>query len=69
MSPSCRERGGDAPDHPLVIDGLWAQVFGFGAGGFDADDLYFTAGPGGEAHGLFGEIGFVEEDASASSDD
>ena len=60
---------GDAPDHPLVIDGLWALVFGLGAGGFDADDLYFTAGPEDETHGLFGEIGFVEEDASASSDD
>jgi uncharacterized protein (TIGR03118 family) len=60
---------GDAPDHPLVIEGLWALVFGLGAGGFDADDLYFTAGPGNETHGLFGEIGFVEEDASEGGEE
>jgi uncharacterized protein (TIGR03118 family) len=60
---------GTAPDQPLVIDGLWALVFGLGAGGFDADDLYFTAGPAGETHGLFGEIGFVEEDDSADGEE
>ena len=53
---------GTAPDQPLVIDGLWALVFGLGAGGFDEDDLYFTAGPADETHGLFGEIGFVEDE-------
>jgi uncharacterized protein (TIGR03118 family) len=42
----------------LVIDGLWALVFGPGAGGFDADGLYFTAGPNSESEGLFGEISF-----------
>jgi uncharacterized protein (TIGR03118 family) len=45
---------GDAPDHPLVIDGLWAL-------GFDADsqsELYFTAGPEDETHGLFGKVVF-----------
>ncbi len=43
---------------PVVIDGLWAIVFGPGAGGFAADELYFTAGPDDEAHGLFGKLVF-----------
>jgi uncharacterized protein (TIGR03118 family) len=56
----------DAAHHPLVIDGLWALAFGPGAGGFDTDELYFTAGPGDEQHGLFGEIHF--SDASPEGD-
>jgi uncharacterized protein (TIGR03118 family) len=41
---------------PIAIDGLWALSFGT-----DQDDpahpsLYFTAGPGGEEHGLFGRL-------------
>jgi uncharacterized protein (TIGR03118 family) len=40
----------------LVIDGLWALRFGNGAAGGELDELYFTAGIQGEAHGLFGEI-------------
>ncbi len=47
---------GDASGAPLVIAGLWALSFGPGAGGFDADQLYFTAGPGNEEHGLFGRL-------------
>lgn len=44
-------------DHrPLVIDGLWAIVFGPGVNGFDDDEIYFTAGPEDETHGLFGEL-------------
>jgi uncharacterized protein (TIGR03118 family) len=50
---------GDRPDHPIVIDGLWALEFGLGKGGFDKDDLYFTAGPADESHGLFGELSFA----------
>jgi uncharacterized protein (TIGR03118 family) len=45
---------GDAPNHPIVIDGLWALVFE------EADELYFTAGPEGETHGLFGKLVFPE---------
>ena len=41
---------------PLVIDGLWALQFGPGAGGFGATQLYFTAGPSDEQHGLFGVL-------------
>lgn len=44
---------------PLAIPGLWSIVFGNGRRGFDRDDIYFAAGPGGETHGLFGELDFV----------
>ena len=46
---------------PVIIDGLWS--LGFGASGSDgvATDLYFTAGPNGEAHGLFGVLQKVKE--------
>jgi len=43
---------------PLVIDGLWALEFGSGASGFEADEIYFTAGPDDEANGLFGSLDF-----------
>ena len=32
---------GESPHRPLVIDGLWAVVFGPGTGGFEEDDIYF----------------------------
>jgi hypothetical protein len=50
---------GDRAGKPLVIPGLWALAFGSGGAGFDADQLYFTAGPNGEADGLFGSLRFV----------
>jgi uncharacterized protein (TIGR03118 family) len=40
---------------PLAIQGLWALKFGNSAIG-GPDSLLFTAGPGGEQHGLFGSI-------------
>jgi uncharacterized protein (TIGR03118 family) len=40
---------------PLAIGGLWALRFPTGPG-FDASALYFTAGPGGEAHGAYGRL-------------
>lgn len=51
---------GDASGHPLVIDGLWSIVYGPDAGGFDSDEIYFTAGPDDEEHGVFGELEFEE---------
>jgi uncharacterized protein (TIGR03118 family) len=48
----------DRLNMPIEIDGLWAIVFGPGAGGFSADDLFFTAGPDEEEHGLFGKLVF-----------
>jgi len=46
----------DASHHVVVIDGLWGLGFGNGTGSGPATALYFAAGPGGEAHGLFGRI-------------
>jgi uncharacterized protein (TIGR03118 family) len=53
----------DKVTRALAIPGLWSVVPGNGKGGFDRDDIYFTAGPGengeSEQHGLFGELDFV----------
>lgn len=40
----------------IVIDGLWALAFGNGSQAGTPDRLYFTAGPNGESHGLFGSL-------------
>ena len=40
----------------VALDGLWGIAFGNGAAAGPATSLYFTAGPGGEQHGLFGSI-------------
>jgi len=45
----------------IVIDGLWSLRVGSGnANGGDADKVYFTAGPFGETHGLFGSLCSVQ---------
>ena len=42
---------------PVQIDGLWALQFGHGAAANGpATTLFFTAGPDGEDHGLFGTL-------------
>ena len=41
---------------PIMIPGLWALQFGNGAAAGPMNTLFFTAGPDGEAHGLFGSI-------------
>ena len=56
---------GDASGKPLVIDGLWALEFGSGTSGFEADEIYFTAGPNDEANGLFGSLAFTGPRSSA----
>src|SRR5262249_43649912 len=38
----------------VTIPGLWALQFGNGVSSGDANTLFFTAGPGGGHHGLFG---------------
>lgn len=43
-------------NHPLVIDGLWGLTFGNGTNAGTPDTLFFSAGPDGESHGLFGAI-------------
>jgi len=46
----------NAGDRPLVIDGLWALQFGNGGTAGPASTLFFTAGPNGQTHGLFGSL-------------
>jgi uncharacterized protein (TIGR03118 family) len=47
----------DADNKPIAIDGLWALQFGKGsAASGPTNTLFFTAGPDGETHGLFGTI-------------
>jgi uncharacterized protein (TIGR03118 family) len=46
----------DASGKFLTIDGLWALQFGKGGNNGPAGTLFFTAGPDGESHGLFGQI-------------
>ena len=41
---------------PIAIDGLRGLIFGNGGNGGDPTVLYFTAGSGGEMHGLFGSL-------------
>ena len=41
---------------PLDIDGLWAISPGNGGSGGSSSLLYFTAGPDGESHGIFGVL-------------
>jgi uncharacterized protein (TIGR03118 family) len=40
----------------IVIPGLWALIYGNGGNGGNKETLYFTAGPGGQKHGLLGSI-------------
>jgi uncharacterized protein (TIGR03118 family) len=42
--------------HQITIDGLWALEFGNGANAGHTNELFFTAGPNDESHGLFGKI-------------
>jgi len=47
----------DGSGQMIAIDGLWALQFGHGAlNNGPVDTLFFTAGPNGEADGLFGSI-------------
>jgi len=50
---------------PLVIPGLWALTLGNDGSAGSSSKLYFTAGPGGESHGLFGAISSVPEPSTA----
>lgn len=46
----------DSGGVPVTIDGLWGLAFGNGIANQATNTLFFTAGPGGEDHGLFGRI-------------
>ncbi|HEV3339063.1 MAG TPA: TIGR03118 family protein, partial [Pirellulales bacterium] len=45
-----------ASGSPIVIEGLWGLAFGNGTAAGSTNTLFFTAGIGGEQHGLFGEL-------------
>ena len=40
----------------LKIDDLWGLSFGNGSSGQPNNSLFFTSGPGGKQHGLYGRI-------------
>ncbi len=46
----------DPDGEPIQIDGLWALKVGNGGSGGTTNTVYFTAGPFGESHGLFGSL-------------
>jgi uncharacterized protein (TIGR03118 family) len=46
----------DPAGNNIVIPGLWSLYVGNGGSGGDKDTVYFTAGPGGEKHGILGSI-------------
>lgn len=46
---------------PLVIDGLWGLKPGNGSSG-GTSDVWFSAGPGGESHGLLGILRSTDHD-------
>lgn len=46
----------DSHKAPLAIDGLWGLAFGNGVSAGRTNELFFTAGIQGEAHGLFGKL-------------
>jgi uncharacterized protein (TIGR03118 family) len=49
-------RVSDDAGRPFIIDGLWALTTGVGVRTARPDAIYFTAGPAGGSHGLFGVI-------------
>jgi uncharacterized protein (TIGR03118 family) len=46
----------DPDGEPVQVDGLWALKVGNGGSGGATNTVYFTAGPFGESHGLFGSL-------------
>ena len=54
---------------PVTIDGLWGLAFGAAGTAGVPTDLYFTAGPNGETHGLFGVIQKGKEAEDNDDDD
>ncbi len=46
----------DPDGEPVQIDGLWALRVGNGGSGGLASAVYFSAGPFGETHGMFGSL-------------
>jgi uncharacterized protein (TIGR03118 family) len=57
----------DKNGKPLVVDGLWALVFGNGTNNAKTSSLYFTAGPAAESQGIFGKFEVTTRKSSMSS--
>jgi uncharacterized protein (TIGR03118 family) len=53
--------GADA--RPIAIDGLWGLIPGNDGSGGSSQNIYFSAGPNGEANGLFGVVQSVSPQA------
>lgn len=53
---------------PLWIEGLWALSFGNNANAGNATDLYFTAGPSDESHGILGKVTPIASDQRGNSE-
>lgn len=54
---------------PVVIDGLWGLAFGNGFANQPVNTLFFTAGPDGEAHGLYGRLDHLPRKGNGHGDD
>jgi len=46
----------DANNNPIVIPGLWSLIIGNNGSAGSSSDVYFSSGPSGETHGLFGSL-------------
>jgi uncharacterized protein (TIGR03118 family) len=46
----------DGTGKNIVIPGLWSLLLGNGGNGGEKNTIYFTAGPGGQKHGILGSI-------------
>ena len=46
----------NAAGTPIAIDGLWGIAFGNGINSQPTNTLFFTGGPAGETHGVYGRI-------------
>src|SRR5262245_4633393 len=51
----------------IAIDGLWSLKFAPSGSGFDPAQLYYTAGPDDETHGVFGRIQAAASTSSNTS--
>jgi uncharacterized protein (TIGR03118 family) len=51
----------DQASHPITIDGLWALMPGNNGAAGSAQQIFFSAGPDEESHGLFGVLVAVPE--------
>jgi len=58
-----------AHEGAIVIDGLWGLKFGNDGNGGRSTTLYFSAGPDGESHGLFGSLDPATRNHDNNEDD